>query len=455
MIDGIAAGRPVVAWYGDDFTGAAAVMEVLTFGGLPSVLFLDVPTQAQRDRFRGYGGIGIAGVARAKSPAWMDAALPPVFRFLDGLAAAITQYKVCSTFDSSPDVGSIGHAYDLAAPILVGAWTPLLAAPPPVNRYQVFGNLFASIGGVGYRLDRYPAMSRHPVTPMTEADLSLHLSRQTTARIGLIDIVAMRGGRASQVLAEKRAGGDAIVSLDVTDDETLREAGRLIWENRGARLFAIASQGLEYALLAHWHAAGLLPCPAMLPRAAVADHVAAVSGSCSPITAEQIAWAGNNGYRPIRLDVCKAVGDASAWSGELDRMIAASLDALSAGADPLLFTALGPDDPAVPALRNAAVAGGVALADATTRISEGLGHILAEVLRRTRIRRAIIAGGDTSSYATSALGVCALTAVAPTVAGAALFQAHADDDAGRTLEVALKGGQMGSTDYFGRIRAGV
>ena len=38
---------PLVAWYGDDFTGSAAVMEVLTFAGLPSVLFLEPPTPAQ------------------------------------------------------------------------------------------------------------------------------------------------------------------------------------------------------------------------------------------------------------------------------------------------------------------------------------------------------------------------------------------------------------------------
>ncbi len=34
----------LVAFYGDDFTGSAAVMEVLTFAGLPTVLFLDTPT---------------------------------------------------------------------------------------------------------------------------------------------------------------------------------------------------------------------------------------------------------------------------------------------------------------------------------------------------------------------------------------------------------------------------
>ena len=37
----------LLSFYGDDFTGSTSVMEALTFAGLPTVLFLDVPTAAQ------------------------------------------------------------------------------------------------------------------------------------------------------------------------------------------------------------------------------------------------------------------------------------------------------------------------------------------------------------------------------------------------------------------------
>ena len=40
----------LVSFYGDDFTGSTSVMEALTFAGLPTVLFLDTPTAAQRAR---------------------------------------------------------------------------------------------------------------------------------------------------------------------------------------------------------------------------------------------------------------------------------------------------------------------------------------------------------------------------------------------------------------------
>ena len=113
---------PLVTWYGDDFTGAAAVMEVLTFAGLPAVLFLDIPDEKRLTRFAGYRGIGIAGAARSQSPIWMDENLPPVFAALQRIGAPVSHYKICSTLDSSPSVGSIGKAIELALPVLGGAW---------------------------------------------------------------------------------------------------------------------------------------------------------------------------------------------------------------------------------------------------------------------------------------------------------------------------------------------
>ena len=451
--DGLPADRPLVAWYGDDFTGASAVLEALTFGGLPSVLFLDVPTSEQLRTFPGVRGIGIAGSARSQNPAWMDRELPRIFDALGGMRAAITHYKVCSTFDSSPTVGSIGRAFEIAAPILAGAWTPLLVASPPNRRFQAFGNLFAEERDVIHRIDRHPTMSRHPSTPMQEADLGRHLGRQTSQPVGLIDLVSMKQGRADAALASEIDAGRRLVSLDVIDEETLREAGRLVWEHRGERLFAVGSQGLEYALLAYWRGCGLLGPAAEPPRIQAVEQIAAVSGSCSALTAAQIAWAVKHGFRGIRLDASAAV-DVSAWAGHVHRATVQALQALSEGADPIVFTALGPDDMGGDALQDAIRASGSGGAEVNARIGEGLGAVLSTVLREAKLTRGIIAGGDTSSHATAALGIYALTAVAPTVAGAALFQAHAELGRRPGIELALKGGQMGGIDYFGRIKTG-
>ena len=445
------AGR-LIAWYGDDFTGSTAVMEVLAFAGIDTVLFLDVPTAERLARFP-VRAIGIAGNARAQSPGWMDRELPRVFRAIGSLGAAITHYKVCSTFDSSPIIGSIGRAIDIAMPILGGPWIPLLPAAPPVRRYQAFGNLFASIGDYGYRLDRHPVMSRHPITPMDEADVRRHLARQTTTPIALIDLVAMKSGRADELLAEEMRHGRAIVALDVIDEGTLVEAGRLIWEHRGERLFVAGSQGIEYALVAYWRSRGLLPAADQATRATRAERIVVASGSCSPLTADQIAWAERNGFARVPLDASKAV-DAGLWRGETARVAAEALRLLGEGRDPLLATAAGPEDSAVAALRSAIAAAGADVHEVNRRIGEGLGRIVDQVVRVAGLRRAVIAGGDTSSEAVRSLDIFALSALAAIAPGAPLCRAHSDDRALAALELALKGGQMGAVDYFGRVRQG-
>jgi uncharacterized protein YgbK (DUF1537 family) len=70
------------------------------------------------------------------------------------------------------------------------------------------------------------------------------------------------------------------------------------------------------------------------------------------------------------------------------------------------------------------------------------------------VRRGLISGGDTSGHAVRALGIDALVALAPLGPGSALSRAFAADPRMDGIEIALKGGQMGSLDFFGMVRAG-
>jgi uncharacterized protein YgbK (DUF1537 family) len=448
---GLPDGR-LIAFYGDDFTGSAAVMEVLSFAGLPTVLFTDAPTPDELARFAHCRAIGIAGVARSKSPAWMDAELPQHFAALAALETPIAHYKVCSTFDSAPQVGSIGRAADLAAASFGGDWQPLLVAAPAIHRYQFFGNLFAVVDGQGFRLDRHPTMARHPVTPMHEADVRRHLAMQTERAVGLVDYLALVQGRGDAALRSARAAGAAIVAIDVIDEPSLAAAGRLIWENRGERLCCIGSQGVEYALLAHWRAAGLLDAAAP-PRTAERARMAAVSGSCSPVTAAQIGWARANGFAAVRLDAVAAVDDRR-WRYALDAAIDEAITDFKAGMNPLVYTADGPDDPSIETLADAITTAGLDAGTVNARIGHGLGAVLKALVTTTGIRRVAIAGGDTSGHALAGLGVTALEAQVELAAACAISRAMSGDSGIDGLEVALKGGQMGPLPYFGLVEQG-
>lgn len=445
----------LVAWYGDDFTGAAAVMEVLSFAGLPAVLFLQPPTGSQLALFPGMRGVGVASTARALSPADMNAELPEAFARLKALDPALLHYKVCSTLDSAPEIGSIGRAMEIGADMFSPDAVPVLVAAPQMRRYQCFGHLFAGMGDNVYRLDRHPVMSRHPVTPMGESDVATHIAQQSD-RLEFIRVTLetlMSGARVRPASGSTEAGRIVALSLDCVDSASESAVGRILWEGREKNRFVVGSQGVEYALVRHWQDCGLLEPRAAPGSIGPAGRMVVVSGSVSPTTAEQIAWSKANGFAGIFFDAARACGGAAAVEQAVDRAVEAALNALAAGLDPLIHTAEGPDDPAVTRFRQAVAASDHDMPSANQMIGEALGRTLRRVLERSGARRAVVSGGDTSGHATRQLGIFALSALAPTIPGAAIFKAHAQGPMDG-LELALKGGQMGSHDYFGWVRAG-
>ena len=448
----------LLAFYGDDFTGSSAVMEVMTFAGLPAAMFVASPTAEQLARFSGYRAIGIASVARAQPPSWMDAHLPEAFAALAALGAPVTQYKICSTLDSSPTIGSIGRAIDIGAPIFgardgAAPWLPLVVAAPGIRRYQACGNLFAGHDEGVYRLDRHPVMQTHPVTPMREADVLLHIAKQTSRPIGLVDFVAMKDGSGRKRFQDELRAGKSIVSLDIVDQETLCWVGALMWQNRGKGLFAVGSQGIEYALIAHWRASGALPESKDNPSARPLQQIIVGSGSVSAATAAQIEWAEANGFEVVALDAT-AAADERDWKAAVAAAVDGARATLSSGRSPLVATARGPHDPAVAAMRAKLSSGGLDPLKVNARIGAGLGEIVERVARQAKLSRGAISGGDTSGFAMRALGGYALEAIAPLAPGSPLCRVFSSESEIDGFEIALKGGQMGGPDFFGSVRAG-
>jgi hypothetical protein len=119
-------------------------MEVMSAAGLPTVLFCVRPMRRCWRASRGALHRHRRVLART-FPQWMEEHLPRLYR-AGGAGAPLMQYKVCSTFDSSPETGSIGRAIDIGTRHLRGDWSPMVGAPR-LKRYQVFGNLFAAWTG--------------------------------------------------------------------------------------------------------------------------------------------------------------------------------------------------------------------------------------------------------------------------------------------------------------------
>jgi 3-oxoisoapionate kinase len=443
----------LLAFYGDDFTGSTDAMESLSSNGYRTVLFLEPPSNEMLEKFEGIQCIGVAGTSRAKAPEEMEAELRPVFERFAEIGAKITHYKTCSTFDSSPQVGSIGKAVEVAKDYFIDQKViPLLVGAPPLGRYTLFGNHFARMHNEVYRLDRHPVMSRHPVTPMNEADLRVHLSGQSEEKVDLMSILDLEGPiKNVRKLFEMKMNDQGMLLFDVLDEERLKVSGQLIWEQAvPKKLFVVGSSGMGYALTAHWKAAGVHNKARNMSEATgnTRKPVLAVSGSASPVTQKQITNAIEDGFYGIKVTP-EQITDSEEMPLEL---IDQAVDLINEGTSVIFYTAMGPDDSSIKKTRELFANRGVSEFQSGEIIGKQLGRWSKEIIKATGITRGIVAGGDTSGFVTRELGIYGLEVFRQVSPGAPLCQTFSYDDHMNGFELALKGGQLGGLHYFSDVR---
>lgn len=419
-------------FYGDDFTGSTDALEFLCLHGARAVLFMEVPDKSMLERFPGLDAFGVAGKTRSLARNEMKEVLEKDFAQLSAFQTSVIHYKVCSTFDSSPAIGSIGLAMDLGATIFKTPLVPVLGGMPLIGRYCVFSNLFVRMGigtsGAIHRLDRHPSMSKHPVTPSDEADLRLHLGRQTTKRIGAIDIHHMQLPSSDWMRHLK--GDEEAVVLDAMTKEDLLKIGAWLHEcSSNARLFTIGSSGIEAALGMHWKSNEILKAIDHPLRKQKEGAMLVVSGSQSPITHAQIEFARENEY-PVHVITAEALS-ANPAASLVDTIVEQSL--------------LGKPVVVHSGARNAS------LLDAEL-LGKFYGKLVRKISSRIPLGKLIVCGGDTSSHTARALGITAVEMVGSYIHGAPLCRVYSTYDEIDGMEMNFKGGQVGPPEYFDIIK---
>ncbi len=429
----------LLAFYGDDFTGSTDALEFITRAGAKAVLFTETPTAGQLAAIPGLNVYGVAGKTRSLSPEDMEKILLPAFEQMKSIGARHIHYKICSTFDSSPDTGSIGKAIDCGHTVFKNEFTPVLGGMPALGRYCLFGNLFAKMGigseGAIYRLDRHPSMSKHPVTPATESDLTRVLAAQTSKKTGLVDILKVSGSRGDinqaveQLIADKT---EVLVYDAVKNEDLVSIASHLDAIATGYKLtlFSVGSSGIEMGLGTHWMRNGMMSPVKEWPVIGKAEPLLVVSGSCSPLTTAQIAYAKANGFEEIVLDPVKICNEDSVDEQQLIRIVGQ-----------------------LQQQQNLIVHTGTRQATnlSSEKLGTALGAIAKEAVLKAGVKRVLVSGGDTSSYAARAMEIDAVEMLAPLVTGAPLCKVHSRNAAMQGLEVNFKGGQVGGKEYFLKV----
>jgi uncharacterized protein YgbK (DUF1537 family) len=413
---------PLLGCIADDFTGATDLASTLVKNGMRTVQVIGVPGAA--DPPPDADAIVVALKSRTSPVAQAVSESLAALAWLRDAGCRQFFFKYCSTFDST-DRGNIGPVADALVAALDCGFA--LACPAfPVNGRSVYqGYLF-----VGNVLLNESGMEKHPLTPMTDANLVRVLSRQTDGTVGLVPFatVAQGAGATRAALTALKEQGRRYAIVDAVTNDNLAAIG----EAASSHALITGGSGVALGLPENFRRAGLLPVQSdsgALPD--VPGHAAVLAGSCSRATLFQIATARD--HAPVlELDPL-ATPDAKALAAQAVAWMDGKL-----GATPVVIAASGTPD------QVASLQQKLGRDEAGALVEHALADI-AEALVARGVRRLVVAGGETSGAVVTRLGVQSLRIGAQIDPGVPWTYATGT---GAPLLLALKSGNFGAPDFF-------
>ena len=331
--------------------------------------------------------------------------------------------KYCSTFDSTA-AGNIGPVTDALLAALGQDFTLICPALPVNGRTVYQGNLF-----VGALPLAESGMRHHPITPMQDSNLLRLMEGQGSGRAGLVPFATIDKGAAAIAGAFEQLAEDGVRYAVV---DTLTEQHLLDIATAALDLpLVTGGSGLAIGLARQLGSGDLQGArEAGWPRG---SRAVVLSGSCSEMTNRQVAR-----YRQhapaLALDVARCLEDAD-YPAELAQWVLAQPLAPA----PLVYATTSPGELA----RIQESHGQQAASDAV----EHCFARLAQLLQGAGVDRFIIAGGETSSRITQALGVKAFH-IGPQIAPGVPWVRAID----APLSLALKSGNFGDEDFFDKAQ---
>src|SRR5580692_2337718 len=197
----------------DDFTGATDLASMLVKNGMRTVQVIGVP--AASDAVPDADAIVVALKSRTAPVAQAVSESLAALAWLRAAGCRQFFFKYCSTFDST-DQGNIGPVADALIAAL-GCGFALACPAFPANARSVYqGYLF-----VGSVLLNESGMEKHPLTPMTDANLVRVLARQSDGTVGLVPFATVIR-RAMTALKEQ---GRRYAIVDAVSDAHLHAIG--------------------------------------------------------------------------------------------------------------------------------------------------------------------------------------------------------------------------------------
>jgi uncharacterized protein YgbK (DUF1537 family) len=417
------AGQILLGCIADDFTGATDLANNLVRAGMRVAQTIGVPDAALSAEV---DAVVVALKSRTIAPADAVAQSLAALRWLQARGARQIYFKYCSTFDSTAR-GNIGPVAEALMDALGTDFTIATPAFPDNGRTVFKGHLF-----VGEVLLSESGMQNHPLTPMTDANLVRVLQAQCRRKVGLIDHRAVAGGEAAvrARIAALRVEGVGLAVVDAVSNEDLLRLGPAL----KALPLLTAGSGVAIGLPANF---GLAPSPTASALPPARGLQAVVSGSCSRATNRQVQAFTAAGGPALAIDPLRVAAGADV-AAEALAWAAPRL----AGGPVLVYSSAEPG-----AVK--AVQGRLGAEQAGALVERTLAEVARGLVERG-VRQLVVAGGETSGACVQALGVAQMQIGPQIDPGVPWCHAQSDAAPGAGLHLALKSGNFGADDFFGK-----
>jgi uncharacterized protein YgbK (DUF1537 family) len=404
----------------DDFTGATDIASFLVKNGLSTIQLTAVDETLKAPE--NVEAIVISGKTRSCEVNLAIEESLRALRWLQSQGCERFYFKYCSTFDSTAK-GNIGPITDALMQEL-GVDFTILSPALPVNGRTVYkGYLFVNDG-----LLSESGMRHHPITPMTDSNLTRLMQMQSQGKCAVIDVNVLKRSPEDILAyaAKLKAQGFSYAAVDAIDEDDLIKQGQAFCNYKLVTGGSGLAIGLAQALRDNQDN---LAMEAGRPQG---KYAVALSGSCSVMTNKQVAT--------YKAKASALEADVSGiLEGRADESIKKAVDFVLAHKDeplaPLIYATADPDK-----LHDIQKRFGVA------KSSHAVEQFFAKVaiaLKQAGFERFIVAGGETSGIVTKSLEVKGFY-IGPSVAPGVPWVRAINTP----ISLVLKSGNFGNEDFF-------
>jgi len=403
----------------DDFTGATDIAGFLVANGVATVQVNGVPLAGLKEDADAFV-ISLKSRSCPKDEAVRDSLA--ALKWLREKGCTQIYFKYCSTFDSTAE-GNIGPVTD-ALMVALGTEQTIVCPALPVNGRTVYkGYLF-----VHGDLLHESGMRNHPVTPMTDSNISRIMESQSAGRAEnlCLDVLEKGADAVRDFLAESVKKGFRYVVMDALSQEHLDVIAQAVSDmplvTGGSGLAAgLARIDPFYAGKAEKASSSGRP---------KAAKTIIFSGSCSEATNRQV-----NEYKKkaesLKVDVSRCLNDPE-YPREVLQWLSQRLGSFPA---PLLYATASSTELAETQQKYNKKESGEAV--------ESFFGSMARTLADSGVRNFIVAGGETSGKIVQSLGISAFH-IGPQIDPGVPWVKAVEQG----YYLALKSGNFGSDDFF-------